>query len=239
VSRLLGGLAFSLGLILVVVAGAELFTGNALIVIAFISGKVGFWRLMRNWAIVYLGNMLGAVGIAAVIYFSWQWKMGDMAVGVTAFNVAGKKLSLPFMTAFCSGIMCNMLVCLAIWLCYSARSTTDKILSIVFPITAFAALGFEHCIANMFFVPYGIMLARTSEFVGVAAVASALKFDPSLLTPAAFVVKNLIPVTLGNIVGGSIMVGVVYWIIYLRGERRGTGLDVVEERPEDSRAERR
>jgi formate transporter len=215
--RFLGGLSFSLGLILVVVAGAELFTGNTLIVIAFISGKVSLWRLLRNWAIVYVGNLAGSVATAAIVYLAWQWKMGDMAVGVTAFNVAGKKLSLPFTVALCSGTMCNALVCIAVWLCYSARSTTDKILSIILPITAFVALGFEHSVANMYFIPFGMMLARTAEFTGSVA---GLGYDPAIFTTANLLVKNLLPVTIGNVIGGSIMVGVVYWIVYLRVDHR-------------------
>lgn len=218
-SRLIAGLAFCLGLILVVVAGAELFTGNVLIVIAFISRKVSFGRLMRNWTIVYVGNLVGSLGMVALTYFAWHWKAGDMAVGVTAMNVAGKKLSLPFATAFCSGILCNALVCLAVWLCYSARSTTDKILSIIFPITAFVAAGFEHSVANMYFIPYGIALAHTKAFLTSGGVAEALKSAPSLFTVQGFLLNNLLPVTLGNIVGGGILVGAVYWIVYLRGER--------------------
>lgn len=211
--RLAGGISFSLGLILVVVAGAELFTGNTLIVIAFISGKVSFSKLMRNWGIVYLGNLVGSVATAVIVYFAWQWKMGDMAVGVTAFNLAAKKVSMPFFTALCSGIMCNALVCLAVWLCYSARSTTDKILSIVLPISAFVALGFEHSVANMYLIPYAMMLAHTPQFLGAA---SGLSVDPSVLSVSGFLFNNLVPVTIGNIIGGSIMVGVVYWIVYLR-----------------------
>jgi len=217
--RLVTGLTFSLGLILVVVAGAELFTGNVLIIIAFLSKQVSFAKLMRNWAIVYLGNLVGSVAVAALVYWAWQWKAGDMVTGIAAFNIAGKKLSMPFWTAFCSGTLCNVLVCLAVWLCYSARATTDKIVSIVFPITAFVALGFEHSIANMYSIPYAMMLIRTDEFMSKAS--SALKFDPSLFTTGNFLVKNLLPVTLGNIVGGAILVGAVYWIVYLRGDHKG------------------
>ncbi len=214
--RLIGGVAFSVGLILVVVAGAELFTGNTLIVIAFISGKVRFRQLMRNWAIVYVGNLVGSLCMVLLVYATEQWQMSDGGVGVTAYNIAGKKLSLSFSTAFASGILCNSLVCLAVWLCYSARSTTDKILSILFPIAAFVALGYEHSVANMYFIPYGMALSHTDSFM---ASAAALKFDPSVFTMQNFLLGNLLPVTLGNIVGGSFLVGVVYWIIYLRHVR--------------------
>ena len=224
VTRLLGGLSFSLGLILVVVAGAELFTGNTLVVIAYVSGRIGLARLLRNWAIVYLGNMIGSLGIVVLVYFAWHWKMGGNAVGVSAYNIAGAKLSLPWMTAFCSGILCNSLVCLAIWLCYSARSTTDKILSIVFPITAFVAMGFEHSVANMFLIPYGIVLSKTPAFLSADGVAHAIsKYSPTIFNAPNFIMGNLIPVTLGNIFGGAIIVGLTYWVIYLRADGRAEG----------------
>ncbi len=218
-ARLVGAIPFSLGLILVVVAGAELFTGNTLIVIATITGKVRWTRLLWNWAVIYVGNFVGSLLIVVLVYYAWQWKMGDMAVGITAYNIAAKKISIPFLPAFYSGILCNTLVCLAVWLCYSARSTTDKILSIILPITAFVVLGFEHSIANMYFIPIGMMLSQTKEFM--AATSGLLVADPSIFTVYAFLVNNLVPVTLGNIVGGSVFVGVTYWIIYLRGDGKG------------------
>lgn len=218
-ARLVGGLAFSLGLILVVVGGAELFTGNSLILMAFFSGKVSFGRLMRNWTIVYVGNFAGSLLIVALVYFAWQWKMGECAVGAMAYGCAAKKMSLPFWTAFCSGVLCNLLVCLAVWLCYGARSVGDKILAIIFPITAFVALGFEHSVANMYFIPYGLLLAKTGEFTSSPVASSTVaKFAPSFFTIPHFVVNNLIPVTLGNIVGGGLLVGAIYWFAYLRGE---------------------
>lgn len=236
-TRLLGGLAFCLGLILVVVTGAELFTGNTLIIIATISGKVRFTQLLRNWAIVYIGNMAGSIFTVVLVYYAWQWKLGDMNAGITAYNIAAKKMAIPFLTAFCSGILCNVLVCLAIWLCYSARSTTDKILSIIFPIMAFVTMGFEHSIANMFFIPYGIMLAGTSEFANNPVVGDSLISAPSFFT-VSNCVNNLIPVTLGNIVGGAVLVGFVYWIVYLRGEKRDL-YNEMEESMEQVGAERR
>lgn len=223
VTRLLGGLSFSLGLILVVVSGAELFTGNTLIVIAAMSRKVSFWKLLRNWTIVYFGNLVGSLGIMILVYYSWQWKMGDMNVGISAYNIAGAKLSLPFLTAFCSAILCNLLVCLAIWLCFSAHSTTDKILSIIFPITAFVALGFEHSVANMYFIPYGITLANTADFVNNPIVADSIgRYPQTLFTVENFLLNNLLPVTLGNIVGGSLLVGAIYWLVYIRCDHTGT-----------------
>jgi formate transporter len=204
-AKLVGGLCFSLGLILVVVGGAELFTGNVLIVMAVLSGRTRLAHLARNWAIVYAGNFVGSLLIAVLAYFAWQWKLGDGAVGATAYSIAARKLSLPFATAFCSGILCNFLVCLAVWLCYAARTVADKVLAIVFPITAFVALGFEHSVANMYFIPYGIMLSHTPGFTA----------SPTLTIPA-FLLNNLLPVTIGNIVGGGLLVGAIYWFIYIR-----------------------
>lgn len=225
-ARLIGGLAFCLGLILVVVGGAELFTGNILMVMALLSGKVSFARMIRNWAIVYVGNLAGSLLVVALAYLAWQWKMGDCAVGATAYSCAAKKLTLPFGTAFCSGILCNVLVCLAVWLCYGARSVAGKILAIIFPITAFVALGFEHSVANMYIIPYGMLLARTGEFTGSPAASAALaKFAQSMFTVPNFLVNNLIPVTLGNIVGGGLFVGTVYWFAYLRGENEAPAQD--------------
>lgn len=224
--RILGGLAFCLGLILVVVGGAELFTGNVLVIMAWMNGKVTLRRLLRNWAFVYLGNFIGSLVIVGLVYYAWQWKISDMSVGTTAYTIAAKKMSLPFATAFCSGVLCNLLVCLAVWLCYSARSTTDKIVSIIFPITAFVALGFEHSVANMYCIPYGMALARTGEFLSSPAAAEAIgKFSPSMFTMSHFLVGNLLPVTLGNIVGGGLLVGVVYWFAYLRGTQEEPVLD--------------
>ncbi len=237
VTRLIGGLAFSLGLILVILAGAELFTGNNLMVIAALSGKVTGMQLIRNWIVVYIGNLLGSALIAFLVFYANQWKTGDpagsMQVGLTAYKIAGAKLSLSFFNAFVAGILCNALVCLAVWLCYGARSAADKILAIVFPITAFVAIGFEHSVANMFFIPYGIILSRTGEFV-TSAAAQSVAYKPELYTVNNFFVTNLLPVTLGNIVGGAIMVGAMYWRIYLKDQPANpTGEPVVSERIEE------
>lgn len=219
VTKLIGAVCFSMGLILVVVGGAELFTGNCLITIAALNGKVSLGRLLRNWVIVYIGNLIGSLVTVVLVYYACQWKMGEMAVGVTAYNTAGAKLSLSFSTALCSGILCNVLVCLAVWLCYSARSTTDKIFAVIPPVAAFITLGFEHCVANMYIIPYAMMLARTGEFIKNPAIAGALKYDPSLYTPHNFLVNNLLPVTIGNIIGGAVFVGMLYWFIYLRSDK--------------------
>jgi formate transporter FocA len=218
VVRLLAGLVFTLGLILVVVAGAELFTGNNLIVMAWASRKVSTVKLLRNWGIVYVGNLVGAVGTALLVYLGKQYAFGKGAVGQTALSIASTKVSYGFVQAFALGVLCNALVCLAVWLAYGARSTTDKILAIVPPIAAFVAAGFEHSVANMYFIPMGLLVEHDHAFVASLAEPP----DVSHLTWGHFVVDNLIPVTLGNIVGGAVLVGVVYWLVYLRGRPVGS-----------------
>jgi formate/nitrite transporter len=195
--RLLGGVAFSLGLILVLVGGAELFTGNNLIVMAWAERKVSTAELLRNWAVVYLANFAGALGSVALFYLAGVLDMNGGAVGETAAGIARAKLELDFSTAFFRGVLCNTLVCLAVWLCFAARRVTGKILAIVFPISAFVALGFEHSVANMYLIPIGMLAQGGGVDVG-----------------ALF--ANLVPVTLGNIVGGSGLVALTYWLVYLR-----------------------
>jgi formate/nitrite transporter len=211
VAKFLTGLVFCLGLILVVVGGAELFTGNNLIVIAWASRKVTTRLLLRNWIIVYAGNMLGSLGIAILIFFTKQYTSADGAVGITALSIANGKTSLDFFQAITLGIMCNMLVCLAIWVSFSARSSIDRIATIIFPITAFVAAGFEHSVANMYFIPIGLLIKTFDP-----AFTSAAGMDLSGLTWGAFLVQNLIPVTIGNIIGGSVGVAAVYWSVFLR-----------------------
>lgn len=212
--RLLMGLVFSLGLILVIVGGAELFTGNILIVMAWASKKVSTLALLRNWAIVYTGNLIGSLGTAALIFASRQYTFGGGAVGRAMLTIAASKTHYDFLQAVALGILCNALVCLAVWLTYSARSTTDKITAIIFPITAFVAAGFEHSIANMYFIPVGLLVKWFDPAFSAQAAADA-KLSLDALTVAGFL-NNLIPVTLGNIIGGAILVGFVYWLVYLR-----------------------
>mgnify|MGYP001767694716 FL=1 len=198
--RLAGGMTFSLGLILVVVGGAELFTGNNLIAMAWATGCVRTRQVVRNWLWVYLGNVLGAVGTAVLVLLAGVQTLGDGAVGETMVRIARSKIALDPMAAFARGILCNVLVCLAVWLCMGARTVADKILAILFPISAFVACGFEHSVANMFFLPLGLALAAGG--------------------PASFSIvdalSNLALVTLGNIIGGTVLVALVYWFIYLR-----------------------
>jgi formate/nitrite transporter len=203
-TRLLGGLAFSLGLILVIVGGAELFTGNNLIVMAWADRKVTAAQLLRNWSLVYLANLAGALGCVVLVHLSGSLELGGGAVGRTAASIAAAKLELGFVEAFARGLLCNALVCLAVWLSFAAHRVSGKILAIVFPISAFVALGFEHSVANMYLIPIGMLAG------------------PGGIDVAGFI-GNLIPVTLGNIVGGSGFVALVYWIVYLRGSGADEG----------------
>jgi formate transporter len=195
-SRLLGGLVFSLGLVLVTVAGAELFTGNNLIVMAWASGRVGTRALLVNWAVVCAGNGVGAVGLAALVWLAGHGGLNGGEVGRTAIRIATAKAELPLAEAFFRGVLCNVLVCMAVWMALAGRSVADKVIAVVFPVTAFVAAGFEHSIANMYFFPIAMLLGAP---LGAADVA-----------------HNLLPVLAGNIVGGSVLVAGVYWAIYLR-----------------------
>jgi formate transporter len=202
---------FSLGLILVIVAGAEMFTGNNLIVMAWASRRVSTKRLLRNWTLVYLGNLVGALATTAILFESRQYEFGKGAVGVQTLTTAAAKTNLGFVQAIALGILCNALVCLAVWLCYSARSTADKVLAIVPPIAAFVAAGFEHSVANMFFIPMGLFVKASGFADGRTDVP-----DLSHLTWSRFLLHKLLPVTIGNVIGGALMVGGVYWFVYLR-----------------------
>ena len=206
--RLAGGVAFSLGLVLVVVGGAELFTGNNLIAMAWASGRVTTQQIMRNWGWVYLGNLVGAVGTAALVWLAGIQNMGDGSVGETMIQIARSKISLDPVSTIARGVLCNVLVCLSVWLCMGARSVTDKIFAILFPITGFVACGFEHSVANMYFLPMGVALAA-----GTSAPLSAVD-----------AISNLALVTIGNIFGGTVLVALVYWTVYLRrsNEVKGT-----------------
>ena len=219
VTRLLSGVVFTLGLILVVSAGAELFTGNNLIVMAWASGKVRTRAVLLNWTLVFAGNFAGAVATAALAFYSKQYTFADGAVGLAALNVANGKVGYAFGQAFVLGVMCNALVCLAIWMSYSARTAIDKIAVVVPPIAAFVAAGFEHCIANIYYIPLGLFIKAGASESFWAKLGKAPTDFPDL-TWENFVVANLLPVTLGNVLGGSVLVGLAYWFIYLRGSLR-------------------
>jgi formate/nitrite transporter len=200
-AQVLGGIAFSLGLILVVVAGAELFTGNNLLAMAWADGKISTLELLRNWVVVCIGNFVGAAGLAVLVFLSHHPDMNNGAIAHTYLSIAATKLAMPFWTAFFKGVLCNVLVCMAVWMALAGRSVIDKVIAIVFPISAFVAAGFEHSVANMYFIPLGMLLQTDSTGVTITWLAF---------------LRSLIPVILGNLVGGSVLVGLVYHVIYGR-----------------------
>jgi len=200
ITRFIGGITFCLGLILVVIGGAELFTGNNLLAMAWAGKMISTKAMLRNWCLVYLGNVIGALSLVACTAWAQTADMSDGSVGATLIGIAKSKAQLGIGTAFIKGILCNTLVCLAVWLAMGGHSVTDKILAIIFPISAFVAMGFEHSVANWFFIPLGMIL------------------DPSGQVPLQGALMNLLMVTLGNIVGGTMLVAGVYWVAYVRGK---------------------
>jgi formate/nitrite transporter len=214
-TRVLGGLVFSVGLVLVVVAGAELFTGNHLLVMALVARRLAAMAMLRNWAIVYVGNFVGAAGIALLVYVAGQYEISDGAVGRQVLDTALSKSNLEPGPALARGVLANVLVCLAVWLCFSARSVTDKILAILLPISAFVAGGFEHSVANMYLLPLGLLVkdGAPETFWTDSGAQPATYAD---LTWRAALFDNLVPVTIGNIIGGAVLVGVVYAVVYRR-----------------------
>jgi len=203
--RVVGGLVFTLGLALVLVGGAELFTGNNLIVMAWASGKVSTRTMLRNWIIVWFGNLIGSLGLIVLVFFSHHLDLNDGRIGLSVLNTAAGKIGPDMVTLFFKGILCNVLVCAAVWLAYAGRSVTDKLVAVILPVSAFIAAGFEHCVANMYFLPLAWLLVQTGHTPG--------NFDASLIT-LSVIAHNLVPVTLCNIVGGAGFVGAFYWTIY-------------------------
>jgi formate/nitrite transporter len=210
-SKLISGAVFSVGLMLVVIAGAELFTGNNLILLSVLDRQAKVTGLLRNWTIVYFANLAGSLLLVLLMYWSGLWKAGGGAVGATAVKIAGAKVDLPFLEAFARAILCNWLVCLAVWMATAARTVVGKVFAIFFPITAFVASGFEHSIANMYFIPMGLALKGQ----GLAEASANL-------TVGGMIVRNLIPVTIGNIVGGAFFVAALYWVVYIRKGKKET-----------------
>jgi formate transporter len=203
--RVVGGLVFSLGLALVLVGGAELFTGNNLIVMAWASGKVSTGTMLRNWTTVYIGNLAGSLGLIVLVFFSHHLEMNDGAIELSILKTAAGKIRPDMMTLFFKAVLCNVLVCAAVWLAYAGRSVTDKLLAVLLPVSAFIAAGFEHCVANMYFLPMAWLLVQTGH--------APPNFDVSAITISG-IIHNLVPVTLGNIVGGAGFVGAFYWAVY-------------------------
>lgn len=203
--RLLGGVVFALGLGLVAIAGAELFTGNCLLVMAWLQGQIKAWEIGKNWSLIWIGNLIGALTLVGLVYMSHHYAMNKGAVGAAVINLAISKLTPDAVTIFFKGILCNILVCLAMWMSYAGRTVTDKMVGLLLPVAAFIAAGFEHCIANMYLLPLAYVLVTTGH--------APVGLDVSAVTLPA-IVHNLIPATLGNIVGGGFFVGAVYWFIY-------------------------
>lgn len=214
VARLLAGLVFSLGLILVIAGGAELFTGDSLMIVACASRRITLFALLRAWALVYAGNIVGAVGTAALMFLAGQHEFGGGAVGETALAIANAKAGLPTVQLFFLAVLCNVLVCLAVWMSFGARSIADKVLVIVPPVAAFVAAGFEHSIANLYFLPYGLALKAWAGAEFWALLGQSAAAYPALTVGNAL--HNIAVATVGNLVGGSLMVGAVYWFVYLR-----------------------
>ena len=219
VKQLLAGLVFSLGLILVLVGGAELFTGNTMLIMAWTDKRVNTALIVKNWGVVYLGNLIGALSTMILVFVSQQFTFGNGAVGAAALATANAKVNLGFIQAIALGILCNSLVCLAIWLTFSARTSTDRILCILPPIAAFVAAGFEHSIANMFFIPRGILIKLMAPAAFWESIGQ-VPADYVNLTWGNFVFANLLPVTLGNIIGGGGMAAAVYWFVYLHNKAK-------------------
>jgi formate/nitrite transporter len=217
VARLLAGIVFSLGLILVIVGGAELFTGDSLMIVACAGRRISIAALLRAWAIVYLGNIAGALGTAALLFVAGHYGFADGALGKTALGIAAAKAALPTVELFFLAVLCNVLVCLAVWMSFGARSVADKVLVIVPPIAAFVAAGFEHSIANLYFLPYALAVKAWAGPEFWTAIGQSAAAYPALTPLAAL--HNIVVATIGNLVGGSLMVGAVYWFVYLR--RRG------------------
>ena len=215
-NSIIAGIVFSLGLILVVIAGSELFTGNCLIIIGYLDKRVTTREVFDNWGISFVGNLVGSLIIVFFVYNAHQWEFFHNMVGAKALLIANTKVNLSFEAAFARGVLCNSMVCLAVWLCFSARNVADKIIALTFPVAGFIASGFEHCVANMYFIPMGVVLKRNPDAVAAAEKMAGRTLDLSQLTWTGFFVNNQIPVILGNIVGGVILVGIVFWFVYLR-----------------------
>jgi formate/nitrite transporter len=209
-TKFIGGTGFSVGLMLVVIAGAELFTGNNLMITSTLAREITFTTMLKRWILVYLANFIGSIIISVLFYLSGLWKTGGGALGAAAVRIAYGKVNLGFGEALFRAIGCNWLVCLAVWMALSARQTVGKIFAIFFPIMAFVAIGFEHCIANMYFIPTGIFLHTW------AGIAPPSGIDPYSLSWGSFLYRNLLPVTIGNIIGGGFFVGMGYWGAYLK-----------------------
>lgn len=218
-TKLIGGICFSLGLMLVVVCGADLFTSTVLTIVSKATGKITWGKMFLNWFNVYIGNLIGALFFVAIIWFAGQYAAANGQWGLNVLQTANYKLHHTFVEAVFLGILANLMVCLAVWMSYAGRSLTDKLVVLVLPIAMFVASGFEHSIANMFMIPLAIMI---KEFAPVE-FWSNINMAPeqfSNLTVGNFITENLIPVTIGNIIGGAVLVGLIYWLMHLRNSEK-------------------
>lgn len=216
VGRLAGGLALCAGLIPIVMLGAELFVGDNLVVMAFVGRRIRPGSLLRHWGIVFSGNLLGAACVALLAVWGLHLRAVDGSLIATALAVAAEKCALQPLQAVALGLMGSVLVCLATWLCFGEHSPAEKVLLIIFPISALAAVGFEHVIANMYFVPVGLLILAADPGAVASLAQAGLQVDVAGLTLGSFLLRNLVPVTLGNLLGGGGLVGLTYWLLYLR-----------------------
>jgi formate/nitrite transporter len=216
IAKLIAGAMFAGGLMLVLIAGGELFTGSCLMIISFVEKRITAWIMLRSWAVVYLGNMAGSLLIVLLILSSGQLDFSDGILGAFTIKTAVYKTGLSFTKAFCMGILCNILVCAAVWMACAAKDIAGKIWAVFFPIWLFVASGFEHSIANMYYIPAGIFAKANNQWLSQALAAGVTQEQIAALNPKTFLTNNLIPVTLGNIIGGAVLVGLVYWFVYLK-----------------------
>lgn len=222
ITSLIEGTVYTLGFILAIIGGAEVFTGNCIGIIGFADKKVTLHQLLNNWAVIYIGNLVGSLTIVYLIYETRQWEFFNNMVGAKALLIAHKKVNMSFIEAFARGVLCNALICLAVWLSFSGRNTAEKILSIVFPIGGFVASGFEQCVSNMYYIPMGITLRENHLVVDASEKMAGNALNLSQLTWKGFFINNLLPVTLGNIVGGALLIAAVFWFIHLRLPMKNT-----------------
>ncbi|MDP6433354.1 MAG: formate/nitrite transporter family protein [Candidatus Scalindua sp.] len=215
-TAVVAGTVFCLGLIMVVVAGAELFTGNCMIFIGYMEKRISTKRIFDHWNLSLIGNFVGSLIVVVFIYKAHQFEFYNYMVGAKALLIANKKVNLTFPAAFSKAVLCNAMVCMAVWVCFSARNVADKIMTLIFPIGGFVASGFEHLVANMYFIPMGIFLKGNTEVVAAAEKMAGKTLDLTNLTWKGFFVLNQFPVLLGNVFGGVVLAGLAFWFIYLR-----------------------
>ena len=215
IAKLVSGATFPVGLIMVLIAGSELFTGNSLIIVSVLAGEVKISQMLKNWLFVYLGNMVGSMLVAGICCAAGQYDLFAGVLAVTTIKTAAAKCSLDFGKAILLGFMCNIFVCVAVWMSFGAKTVGGKIAAIFMPVMMFVVCGFEHCVANMYYIPAGLFALLNPQYAELSADVS----NVANLTWGNFFARNLLPVTIGNVLGGVIMVGVMYWLIYLKKEK--------------------